>query len=87
MMPRLLEYQDEFLQDLVLFLEARGHSRLVPPTGLDAFPEVVLNGKRLDLYNLYKEVSYQFLVLAFWLFLLYLSVRHRYHEIRDMSEQ
>lgn len=48
--------EDEFLQDLVLFLEARGHSRLVPPTGLDAFPEVVLNGKRLDLYNLYKEV-------------------------------
>lgn len=57
MMSRLLEFQDEFLQDLVSFLEVRGHSRLVPPSGLDAFPEVVLNGKRLDLYNLYKEVS------------------------------
>jgi hypothetical protein len=53
----LLEFQDEFLQDLVSFLESRGHNRLVPPAGLDAFPEVVLNGKRLDLYNLYKEVS------------------------------
>lgn len=56
-MSPLLEFQDEFLQDLVSFLESRGHNRLVPPAGLDAFPEVVLNGKRLDLYNLYKEVS------------------------------
>ncbi|XP_024396265.1 AT-rich interactive domain-containing protein 4 isoform X1 [Physcomitrium patens] len=48
--------EDEFLQDLVNFLESRGHNRLVPPAGLEAFPEVVLNGKRLDLYNLYKEV-------------------------------
>lgn len=53
----LVVFQDEFLQDLVNFLESRGHNRLVPPAGLEAFPEVVLNGKRLDLYNLYKEVS------------------------------
>ena len=49
---------EEFLADLVNFLESRGHGRLIPPTGVDAFPEVVLNGKRLDLYNLYREVLY-----------------------------
>ena len=50
--------QEEFLADLVNFLESRGHGRLIPPAGVDAFPEVVLNGKRLDLYNLYREVLY-----------------------------
>ena len=50
-------FQEEFLQDLVDFLGSRGHGRLSPPAGFDAFPEVVLNGKRLDLYNLYREVS------------------------------
>ena len=49
--------QEEFLPDLISFLETRGHGRLIPPAGVDAFPEVVLNGKRLDLYNLYKEVT------------------------------
>lgn len=49
-------HQEEFLADLVSFLESRGHGRLIPPAGVDAFPEVVLNGKRLDLYNLYREV-------------------------------
>lgn len=48
--------EEEFLADLVSFLESRGHGRLIPPAGVDAFPEVVLNGKRLDLYNLYREV-------------------------------
>jgi hypothetical protein len=48
--------EEEFLPDLISFLETRGHGRLIPPAGVDAFPEVVLNGKRLDLYNLYKEV-------------------------------
>ncbi|KAG0576309.1 hypothetical protein KC19_5G070800 [Ceratodon purpureus] len=48
--------EEEFLPDLISFLETRGHGRLIPPAGADAFPEVVLNGKRLDLYNLYKEV-------------------------------
>jgi hypothetical protein len=38
------------------FLVSRGHGRLIPPTGSDNFPEVVLNGKRLDLFNLYREV-------------------------------
>ena len=39
------------------FLALRGHSRLIPPGGLAEFPDAILNGKRLDLYNLYKEVS------------------------------
>jgi hypothetical protein len=67
--------QEEFLADLVNFLESRGHGRLIPPAGVDAFPEVVLNGKRLDLYNLYREVlcsgtrgKYQVLVFVSGLF-------------------
>jgi hypothetical protein len=48
--------EEDFLQDLIDFLGSRGQSRLIPPAGVDAFPEVVLNGKRLDLYNLYREV-------------------------------
>lgn len=43
--------------DLLQFLALRGHNRLVPPGGLTEFPDAILNGKRLDLYNLYKEVS------------------------------
>ncbi|KAJ7524785.1 hypothetical protein O6H91_17G021500 [Diphasiastrum complanatum] len=46
----------DFLQDVMQFLMSRGHSRLIPPTGLEVFPDAVLNGKRLDLYNLYREV-------------------------------
>jgi hypothetical protein len=42
------------------FLVSRGHGRLIPPTGSDNFPEVVLNGKRLDLFNLYREVCRTF---------------------------
>jgi hypothetical protein len=38
------------------FLIQRGQNRLVPPGGLAEFPDAVLNAKRLDLYNLYKEV-------------------------------
>eukprot|EP01018_Ginkgo_biloba_P012967 Gb_05236 [translate_table: standard] len=48
--------EEEFLEDLMQFLVSRGHGRLIPLTGIDAFPNVVLNGKRLDLYNLYREV-------------------------------
>lgn len=43
------------------FLIHRGHSRLVPQGGLSEFPDVVLNAKRLDLFNLYKEVMYIFI--------------------------
>lgn len=39
------------------FLILRGHTRLIPQGGLAEFPDAILNGKRLDLYNLYKEVS------------------------------
>jgi len=39
------------------FLIQRGHNRLVPHGGLAEFPEAILNAKRLDLYNLYKEVN------------------------------
>ncbi|XP_024522751.1 AT-rich interactive domain-containing protein 4 [Selaginella moellendorffii] len=55
--PSMLECpEEEFLNDVVQFLVSRGHGRLIPPTGIEAFPDVVLNGKRLDLYNLYREV-------------------------------
>lgn len=40
------------------FLMHRGHSRLVPRGGLAEFPDAVLNAKRLDLFNLYREVNY-----------------------------
>jgi hypothetical protein len=40
----------------MLFLIQRGHNRLVPHGGLAEFPDAILNAKRLDLYNLYKEV-------------------------------
>ncbi|MCI37070.1 AT-rich interactive domain-containing protein 4-like, partial [Trifolium medium] len=48
---------EEFLKDVMEFLILRGHSRLIPQGGLSEFPDAILNGKRLDLYNLYKEVS------------------------------
>ncbi|XP_020599092.1 AT-rich interactive domain-containing protein 4-like isoform X2 [Phalaenopsis equestris] len=47
--------EEEFLEDVMQFLVLRGHNRLVPGS-LSEFPEAVLNAKRLDLYNLYKEV-------------------------------
>ncbi|KAL6661323.1 hypothetical protein ACP70R_000707 [Stipagrostis hirtigluma subsp. patula] len=51
-----LPIQEDFLKDVMQFLLQRGHTRLVPQGGLVEFPEAVLNSKRLDLYNLYKEV-------------------------------
>ncbi|CAH8354151.1 unnamed protein product [Eruca vesicaria subsp. sativa] len=48
--------EEEFLSDVMQFLVIRGHSRLVPPGGLAEFPDAVLNSKRLDLFNLYREV-------------------------------
>ncbi|KAL5232406.1 hypothetical protein ABZP36_031182 [Zizania latifolia] len=48
--------EEDFLKDVMQFLLQRGHTRLVPQGGLAEFPEAVLNAKRLDLYNLYKEV-------------------------------
>ena len=56
--PLILCYllQEDFLKDVMQFLLQRGHDRLVPQGGLAEFPDAVLNSKRLDLYNLYKEV-------------------------------
>lgn len=48
--------EEDFLKDVMQFLLQRGHNRLVPHGGLAEFPEAILNAKRLDLYNLYKEV-------------------------------
>ncbi|XP_031738284.1 AT-rich interactive domain-containing protein 4 isoform X2 [Cucumis sativus] len=48
--------EEEFLKDVMEFLLLRGHTRLIPQGGLEEFPDAILNGKRLDLYNLYKEV-------------------------------
>jgi len=39
------------------FLILRGHNRLIPPGGLSEFPDAILNAKRLDLFNLYREVG------------------------------
>ncbi|KAF6146671.1 hypothetical protein GIB67_008957 [Kingdonia uniflora] len=48
--------EEEFLRDVMQFLILRGHARLVPQGGLAEFPDAILNAKRLDLYNLYREV-------------------------------
>ncbi|CAH9088676.1 unnamed protein product [Cuscuta europaea] len=48
--------EEEFLQDVMQFLKLRGHIRLIPQGGLAEFPDAVLNARRLDLFNLYREV-------------------------------
>lgn len=48
--------EEEFLRDVMEFLILRGHHRLVPQGGISEFPDAILNAKRLDLYNLYREV-------------------------------
>ncbi|CAL1390133.1 unnamed protein product [Linum trigynum] len=48
--------EEEFLRDVMQFLILRGHTRLVPQGGLPEFPDAILNAKRLDLFNLYREV-------------------------------
>ncbi|GAB2268918.1 AT-rich interactive domain-containing protein 4 [Dionaea muscipula] len=48
--------EEEFLKDVMQFLILRGHTRLIPQGGLAEFPDAILNSKRLDLYNLYREV-------------------------------
>ncbi|KAL4285271.1 hypothetical protein GQ457_16G001950 [Hibiscus cannabinus] len=48
--------EEEFLRDVLQFLILRGHTRLVPQGGLAEFPDAILNSKRLDLFNLYREV-------------------------------
>lgn len=53
--------KEEFLKDVMQFLILRGHNRLIPQGGLAEFPEAILNAKRLDLFNLYREVKYPML--------------------------
>lgn len=48
--------EEEFLRDVMQFLTLRGHTRLIPQGGLAEFPDAILNAKRLDLFNLYREV-------------------------------
>ncbi|KAL6496906.1 hypothetical protein OROGR_028835 [Orobanche gracilis] len=48
--------EEEFLKDVMQFLILRGHNRLIPQGGLSEFPDAILNAKRLDLFNLYREV-------------------------------
>ncbi|KAK8581874.1 hypothetical protein V6N12_072080 [Hibiscus sabdariffa] len=48
--------EEEFLRDVMQFLILRGHTRLVPQGWLAEFPDAILNAKRLDLFNLYREV-------------------------------
>ncbi|KMT04745.1 hypothetical protein BVRB_7g169250 [Beta vulgaris subsp. vulgaris] len=54
--PIQLCSEEEFLKDVMQFLMHRGHTRLIPQGGLAEFPDAILNSKRLDLYNLYREV-------------------------------
>lgn len=54
--PIQLCSEEEFLRDVMQFLILRGHTRLIPQGGLAEFPDAILNSKRLDLYNLYREV-------------------------------
>lgn len=45
--------QEEFLQDVCAFHRSRGVKNVSP----DNFPDAILNGRRLDVYNLYREVT------------------------------
>lgn len=61
--------------DVMEFLILRGHNRHVPQGGVSEFPDAVLNAKRLDLYNLYREVRFQLVYDKFrHLQLLYLII-------------
>lgn len=59
--------QEEFLKDVMQFLILRGHTRLIPQGGLAEFPDAILNAKRLDLFNLYREVRLIFFFFFFQL--------------------
>lgn len=61
--PFILLAKEEFLKDVMQFLILRGHNRLIPQGGLAEFPDAILNAKRLDLFNLYREVRLLFIML------------------------
>ncbi|XP_062114384.1 AT-rich interactive domain-containing protein 4-like [Humulus lupulus] len=48
--------EEEFLKDVMQLLMLRGHTQLIPQSVIAEFPDAILNGKRVDLCNLYKEV-------------------------------
>eukprot|EP00271_Cylindrocystis_brebissonii_P016128 TRINITY_DN39352_c0_g1_i1.p1 TRINITY_DN39352_c0_g1~~TRINITY_DN39352_c0_g1_i1.p1 ORF type:complete len:220 (-),score=37.89 TRINITY_DN39352_c0_g1_i1:647-1213(-) len=48
--------EEEFLVDVMRFLQSTNRGRLVPSSSPLAFPAVNFNGSRLDLFNLYREV-------------------------------
>ena len=50
---RLCLVQEDFLQDLCAFHRSRGIKNVSP----DNFPDAILNGSRLDVYHLYREVT------------------------------
>ena len=45
--------QEDFLQDLCAFHRKHGTKNVSP----DNFPDAILNGSRLDVYHLYREVT------------------------------
>ncbi len=45
--------ETQFMEDLCAFHRERNGKNLTPET----FPDAILSGSRLDLYNLYKEVT------------------------------
>lgn len=52
--PRMWECTEvQFMEDLCAFHRERNHKNVTP----ESFPDAILNGSRLDLYNLYKEVT------------------------------
>ena len=52
--PRMWECTEaQFMEDLCAFHRERNHKNVTP----ENFPDAILNGSRLDLYNLYKEVT------------------------------
>ena len=61
-MSTFLSWQEEFFRDVMQFLTLlRGHTFLIPQGGLAEFPDAILNAKRLDLFNLYREVFFSLL--------------------------
>ena len=73
------------MKDVMQFLILRGHTRLIPQGGLAEFPDAILNSKRLDLYNLYREVCW-WCLLSVWICVLahirlsVVMVREKYFE-------
>lgn len=48
--------EGEFLADVIQYIILRGYLWLLPQGEISGFPDAILNGRRLDLFNLYREV-------------------------------